>query len=206
MIGLSAQIVYAPRTALAASRKHFAPRVVPAKASKVLRSRPDPRTKLNSGTYQPRPTSVQRAVFCRAQANAEGSPFSWQGLHHCGFICENLERSLEFYCGKLGLEINESRPDDKLPYRGAWLWIADDMIHLMELPNPDPTELSARPDHGGRDRHICVGIEDVAPLAAMLDKHNIHYTASKSGRPAIFFRDPDSNTIEVGQALSWKNN
>eukprot|EP00976_Prorocentrum_cordatum_P098770 1191555-Prorocentrum_minimum.AAC.3 len=31
-----------------------------------------------------------------------GSPFSWQGLHHCGFICENLERSLEFYCGKLG--------------------------------------------------------------------------------------------------------
>jgi hypothetical protein len=29
------------------------------------------------------------------------------------------------------------------------------MIHLMELPNPDPTELAARPEHGGRDRHMC---------------------------------------------------
>eukprot|EP00976_Prorocentrum_cordatum_P098768 1191555-Prorocentrum_minimum.AAC.1 len=26
----------------------------------------------------------------------------------------------------------------------------------MELPNPDPTELSARPEHGGRDRHMYV--------------------------------------------------
>jgi len=30
----------------------------------------------------------------------------------------------------------------------------NDMIHLMELPNPDPTELAARPEHGGRDRHM----------------------------------------------------
>jgi hypothetical protein len=29
------------------------------------------------------------------------------------------------------------------------------MIHLMELPNPDPLE--GRPAHGGRDRHTCVG-------------------------------------------------
>lgn len=29
------------------------------------------------------------------------------------------------------------------------------MIHLMELPNPDPLE--GRPQHGGRDRHFCVG-------------------------------------------------
>eukprot|EP00242_Pyramimonas_sp_CCMP2087_P009760 CAMPEP_0198220166 /NCGR_PEP_ID=MMETSP1445-20131203/77872_1 /TAXON_ID=36898 /ORGANISM="Pyramimonas sp., Strain CCMP2087" /LENGTH=139 /DNA_ID=CAMNT_0043897843 /DNA_START=259 /DNA_END=678 /DNA_ORIENTATION=+ len=137
---------------------------------------------------------------------AEGPPFRWQGLHHTGFIIENLERSLEFYCDKLGLEVNEARPGpEKLPYRGVWLWLADDMIHLMELPNPDPTELSARAKHGGRDRHICVGIEDIAPLTALLDQHGVPYTASASGRPAIFFRDPDSNTIEVGENLKWKN-
>ncbi|KAI9196907.1 hypothetical protein LWI28_028021 [Acer negundo] len=43
-------------------------------------------------------------------------------VHHVGILCENLERSLEFYQNILGLEINEARPHDKLPYRGAWLW------------------------------------------------------------------------------------
>lgn len=56
-----------------------------------------------------------------------------------------------------GLELNEDRPDDKLPYRGAWLWMGPEMIHLMELPNPDPLE--GRPEHGGRDRHFCVGVQ-----------------------------------------------
>lgn len=62
---------------------------------------------------------------------------------------------MDFYTGLLGLEVNPDRPDKKLPYRGAWLWIGPEMIHLMELPNPDP--LTGRPEHGGRDRHFCVG-------------------------------------------------
>lgn len=89
-------------------------------------------------------------------------------IHHVGILCENLERSMDFYQNLLGLEINEARPDDKLPYRGAWLWVGSEMIHLMELPNPDP--LTGRPEHGGRDRHACIAIRDVANLKAILDK------------------------------------
>ena len=37
-----------------------------------------------------------------------------------------------------GLEINPDRPDDKLPFRGVFYWLGPDMLHLMELPNPDP--------------------------------------------------------------------
>lgn len=69
---------------------------------------------------------------------------------------------------KTGLKINEARPDDKLPYRGTWLWVGSEMIHLMELPNPDP--LTGRPEHGGRDRHACIAIRDVSKLKAILDK------------------------------------
>lgn len=100
------------------------------------------------------------------------------------------------------LDINPARPHDKLPYRGAWLWIGPEMIHLMELPNPDPLE--GRPDHGGRDRHFCVGVQDIQPLLAKLDAAGVQYTMSKSGRPAAFFRDPDMNTIEVVQCEPWR--
>ncbi|XP_065848431.1 glyoxylase I 4 [Euphorbia lathyris] len=118
-------------------------------------------------------------------------------VHHVGVLCENLERSMEFYQGILGLEINEARPDDKLPYRGAWLWVGSEMIHLMELPNPDP--LTGRAAHGGRDRHTCIAIRDVSKLKLILDKAGIPYTLSRSGRPAIFTRDPDANALEFTQ-------
>lgn len=42
------------------------------------------------------------------------------------------------------------------------------MIHLMELPNPDP--FTGRPEHGGRDRHTCIAIRDVSKLKTILDK------------------------------------
>ncbi|KAI0524264.1 hypothetical protein KFK09_003630 [Dendrobium nobile] len=89
-------------------------------------------------------------------------------IHHVGILCENLEKSLDFYQSLLGLKINEARPHDKLPYRGAWLWVGDEMIHLMELPNPDP--LTGRPEHGGRDRHSCIAIRNVSKLKERFDK------------------------------------
>lgn len=142
--------------------------------------------------------TVEGAMLTReADAAANRNDIGFLSVHHVGILCENLERSLDFYQNLLGLEINEARPDDKLPYRGAWLWVGSEMIHLMELPNPDP--LTGRPEHGGRDRHTCISIKDVSKLKAVLDKAGIPYTLSKSGRPAIFTRDPDANALEFVQ-------
>lgn len=58
-------------------------------------------------------------------------------------------------CPCTGLEANPDRPNDKLPYRGAWLWIGPEMIHLMELPNPDPTERAKRPGVTCLHRVLC---------------------------------------------------
>ncbi|MHB8981944.1 VOC family protein, partial [Thiobacillus sp.] len=57
----------------------------------------------------------------------------------------------------------------------------------------------AGPEHGGRDRHVAVGAGDLAALARRLDAAGIAYTTSKSGRAALFCRDPDANTIEFVQ-------
>lgn len=76
------------------------------------------------------------------------------------------------------------------------------MIHLMELPNPDP--MDGRPTHGGRDRHFCVGVESIEPLEAALTAAGVEFTRSMSGRPALFFRDPDMNCLECVQLEAWR--
>uniref|UniRef100_A0A7S3QWZ5 VOC domain-containing protein n=1 Tax=Dunaliella tertiolecta TaxID=3047 RepID=A0A7S3QWZ5_DUNTE len=137
-----------------------------------------------------------------AEREVPSGRIRFQGVHHVGLLCENLEESLKFYKDTLGLEENPDRPHHKLPYRGAWLWIGPEMIHLMELPDPDPKD--NRPEHGGRDRHFCVGVADVKPLIARLEAGGVKYTTSMSGRPAVFFRDPDMNCLEVAEMGEWR--
>jgi len=114
-------------------------------------------------------------------------------IHHVSLIVADTGRSLAFYSSLLGLIPDEQRPD--LGYPGAWLWVGDQQIHLLELPNPDP--LQGRPQHGGRDRHLALAVQDVASLALRLEQAGIAFTRSRSGRPAIFCRDPDSNALEL---------
>lgn len=115
------------------------------------------------------------------------------GLHHASLLIENLEQSLGFYQGLLGLEIDPLRPD--LGYPGAWLQLGDGrQIHLLQLPNPD--RHSGRPAHGGRDRHLALTVMDLHTLKERLDTESISYQESKSGRKALFCRDPDANVLE----------
>jgi glyoxylase I family protein len=120
-------------------------------------------------------------------------------LHHASLIVSDTERSLAFYRDLLGLEVEPNRPD--LGYPGAWLNLQSDssnqpkaQIHLLELPNPDPVE--GRPKHGGRDRHIALEVENFDDLREKLDRAGIPFTLSRSGRKALFCRDPDQNTLE----------
>ncbi|NOT84640.1 MAG: glyoxalase [Methylococcaceae bacterium] len=114
-------------------------------------------------------------------------------LHHASLIVSDTEQALTFYCGALGLQQIE-RPD--LGFPGAWLSLgAEAQLHLLELPNPDPS--TGRPDHGGRDRHVALMVASLEPIKDSLDKHHIRYTLSKSGRRAFFCRDLDGNAIEI---------
>jgi glyoxylase I family protein len=115
------------------------------------------------------------------------------GFHHVSLICADTGRSLAFYQGLLGLPILPGRPD--LGYPGAWLGLGPVQIHLLELPNPDPQ--TDRPAHGGRDRHIALTVGDLDGLLARLDAAGLPYTLSRSGRRALFCRDPDGNAVEL---------
>lgn len=115
------------------------------------------------------------------------------GLHHVSLIVADTKRALEFYQQVLGLKRDSSRPE--LAFPGAWLSLGDRQLHLLELPNPDPVE--GRPAHGGRDRHTAVSVSDLDAFARRLEKAEIAYTMSRSGRRALFCRDPDGNAWEL---------
>ena len=65
----------------------------------------------------------------------------------------------------------------------------------MELPNPDP--VGGRPEHGGRDRHLALAVSGLEAIRERLERAGLDYTQSRSGRAAIFVRDPDGNTVEL---------
>jgi len=120
-----------------------------------------------------------------------------KSIAHASFLVTDVKASIVFYCDVLQLQLNGTRPN--LKFEGAWIDIGESgqQIHLMKLPNPDSKD--GRPDHGGRDRHIALVVEDIAKLENRLKDANIEFTRSKSGRAAFFCRDPDGNALEFSE-------
>lgn len=48
------------------------------------------------------------------------------------------------------------------------------------------------------------GVQAIGPLVDRLEKAGIQYTKSMSGRPAVFFRDPDQNVLEIAEMGTWR--
>ncbi len=114
------------------------------------------------------------------------------GIHHASLLVADTERALAFYRDLLGLPCDPGRPDLEFP--GAWLQVGGQQIHLLELPSPDPRE--GRPAHGGRDRHLALWLDDLGWLRRRLEQAGIPFDMSRSGRAALFCRDPDGNVLE----------
>lgn len=115
---------------------------------------------------------------------------------HAGLIVSDLERSRAFYEGVLGFEPNPARPDFGFP--GVWYDIGINQVHLMVVPNP--YQGIERPAHGGRDTHVAFAVENIDAVRSVLDEAGVDYSMSKSGRPALFCRDPDGNALEFSAA------
>lgn len=114
-------------------------------------------------------------------------------VHHVSLLVSDTRRALAFYTGLLGLAVDETRPE--LGYPGAWLVVGDAQIHLLELD--DPLRETSLPEHGGRDRHVALAVTGLEDVQQALVAAGVPFTASRSGRCALFCRDPDGNAIEL---------
>ncbi len=115
-----------------------------------------------------------------------------RAIHHVSLLIADTEQALAFYRDLLGLKVIDRSP---LGFPGAWLAIGEQQLHLLELPNPDSE--SERPDHVGRDHHLALAVEGLDELAKQLSEAGVAISKSRSGRNAIFCRDPDGNGVEL---------
>ena len=114
-------------------------------------------------------------------------------IHHVSLLVSDTQRALDFYCGVLGLEPDAGRPE--LGFPGAWLRVGAQQIHLIALADPCVPIAGAR--HGGRDRHVALQVSGLDDIRSGLQARGIGYTLSRSGRRALFCRDPDGNALEL---------
>jgi glyoxylase I family protein len=111
---------------------------------------------------------------------------------HAAVMVSDLDRSIEFYGGILGLE----RIDRNLNYPGAWYQVGDFQIHLIADLNyraSDRIDLNL----STRNPHIALGVRNLDAAKTQLLVSNCVVKMSNSGRAALFTQDPDGNAIEL---------
>lgn len=118
------------------------------------------------------------------------------GIHHVSLLVEDLPRASNFYINILGLEKDTSRPD--MAFSGMWLKIGTQQIHLLCL---DKTASGTDAEHPGRDAHLALAVSSASKIEEILKLEDIPCYRSKSGRRALFCRDPDGNGIEFVEVL-----
>ena len=112
-------------------------------------------------------------------------------LLHASILVQDVAVARAFYEEVLGLKPSVNRSDMNFP--GAWYEFGAQQIHLIGL-GQGPQAINH--EHGGRDRHIALSIDDIDALKTKLDAVGAAYTLSRSGRRALFCRDPDGNALE----------
>jgi len=115
------------------------------------------------------------------------------GFDHVSILVEDADSALQFYQTLLELPLLD-RP--KLGFPGYWLDLLNGQsLHLMKLPNP--YQAAKRPEHGGWDVHFALRVDSVSEYTSILEQLGVPFTQSRSGRRAVFIRDPDNNAFEL---------
>lgn len=112
-------------------------------------------------------------------------------LLHASILVQDVAIARAFYEEVLGLSPCANRPDLNFP--GTWYEFGAQQIHLIGLGQG---QQAINHEHGGRDRHIALAIDDIDVLKIKLEAAGVVYTLSRSGRRALFCRDPDGNALE----------
>ncbi len=115
------------------------------------------------------------------------------GLNHFTITAEDRARTLDFYCGLLGLT-EGARPD--LGFPGAWLYApggGSAVLHIYwDRPLPEPRT--------GVIDHIAFTVSGLAAVKARFDERGWKYELRRqagAGTWQLFSHDPNGARVEL---------
>jgi glyoxylase I family protein len=123
------------------------------------------------------------------------------GFEHVGMTSSDLDRTIDFYCGKLGLTLALRKKNE----RGEMAFL-DTGSGMLEIACPAAQIGLARdvPPHEAGVRHLTFAFDQIDPLVAQLQAAGVEIV--EHPRPAFFtemlsrvafVRDPDGIIIEL---------
>ena len=115
------------------------------------------------------------------------------GLHHVVLNVADVERSLAFYCGELGLA-----PERVEEWRRGEIFFPSVRVDAHTI-----IDLLATPRTGENADHLCLVVEPVDLEAVkasgrfeVVDGPDIRFGARGNGT-SLYVKDPDGNTVEL---------
>lgn len=147
-------------------------------------------------------------------------PLDISGIHHTGLHVRDIDASVEFYCGLLGLELlarRESKADyvaDIVGYPGAELRFAfvrhpsgGPIVELIQYVDPAGTPVDTATQNPGT-AHVCFAVADIHATWERLKAAGVRFKSERpvaitlginAGGFGIYFTDPDGITLELIQ-------
>src|SRR3954466_9382021 len=126
-------------------------------------------------------------------------------LNHFLLVAKNLERTKDFYCKVLGLEVAAERPDFGFP--GYWLKAGETICVHLASQNPNKIRdrflLKKHPrgtTGSGSVDHIAFLAQDPQEVRKRIQKNKVemHFRSFPDAKLfQIFLKDPDDVTIEL---------
>lgn len=111
------------------------------------------------------------------------------GIHHVSINVTDTASAVKFYTSVLGLTVRDDRPS--FAFDGAWLDLAGQQVHLLEIDMPDD-----------RGQHFAIAVADVAAAVAEIRSHGVTVSDPKPVGSGLqsFLHDPSGNLVELNQS------
>jgi lactoylglutathione lyase len=135
--------------------------------------------------------------------------------HHTGFVVEDLEKAIDFYCNGLGFEISARFERTGPPiqqvvgYESAHLKLVlltlgnEHFVELIQYLSPTPIPKATNERNAIGSTHLAFLVDDIFDTFEHLKKCGANImnppTTVSEGRVACYLQDPDGNWLELLQ-------